>query len=615
MVELSEEQKLFIDKALEGHNILVDACIGSGKTTAIQHLCDALPSKKKVLYLTYNKLLKLDAKSKIKKRNVVVTNYHGYAYSCLRRIGVQSGVSDMIQEVIRRKPPIAKYDVLVIDEYQDIELELAEMLKLIKEANPQMQIVAVGDMMQKIYDKTTLNVEEFINGFLGEHLCLEFTQCFRLSAGHAAMLGRIWNKKIVGVNPSCEIRYMKEDEAVDFIAGMEPKDILCLGARTGSLADSLNELEEHYPDKFNKNTVYASISDSDSLGTTEPREDSAIFTTYDSSKGLERKIVVLFDFTESYWTVRINKPMQSYEILRNIFCVAASRGKEQIIFVKPGEALLSEKTLSTPIEDEDKFETMEISDMFDFKFKEDVEECFGLIETKKIPVKDISIINIKNRDGLIDISPCIGIFQEASFFDDYDIDESIEFHMQIDRDRKHLYTDEVKKSDLEQKILFLTAMETRQNRYRNQVEVPFVSDQEMQAIHDRLGTQLKHDETVQAGCVIHFSGSNGGDILFTAMGMADVVKGDIVYELKFVSELTHEHFLQCACYVVALELNKGILWNTHDNTMYEVTVPDKTVFLNAVAKTITKHRIEKYYRPAKKVMDLRNSLLNLYGKD
>ena len=49
---LSDEQNLLIEKALEGHNILVDACIGSGKTTAIQHLCDALPSKKKVLYLT-----------------------------------------------------------------------------------------------------------------------------------------------------------------------------------------------------------------------------------------------------------------------------------------------------------------------------------------------------------------------------------------------------------------------------------------------------------------------------------------------------------------------------------------------------------------------------------
>lgn len=74
-----------------------------------------------------------------------------------------------------------------------------------------------------------------------------------------------------------------------------------------------------------------------------------------------------------------------------------------------------------------------------------------------------------------------------------------------------------------------------------------------------------------------------------------MVKDDIVYELKFVSELTHEHFLQCASYMVAMNLQKGILWNTRDNTLYEIVVPDRMNFLDAVTKAVTKEAIERYY--------------------
>lgn len=617
-MQLSDEQSKFVEIAQEGKNILVDACIGSGKTTAIQVLCEELPKEKNILYLTYNKLLKIDAKSKIHKKNVLVTNYHRFAYWTLSRMGIKNaGISDLIQTFIKSKPYVEKYDMLIIDEYQDIELELAELLKIVKEANPNMQIIAVGDMQQKIYDKTTLNVSKFIDDFLGEHVLLEFTRCFRLSAELAASLGRIWNKPIVGVNNDCHVKKMSRDQVVEFLAMQEPGDILCLGSRTGDLSKTLNRLEEECPKTYNKDTVYASISDSDSMGSINPSKNSAIFTTYDSSKGLERKIVVIFDYTESYWSIRINKPFQSYEILRNIFCVAASRGKKQIIFVESDEAELSEKTLATPVNMNTKFEDMEISNMFEFKFKEDVEQCFSTIKTKKIDVNDNSIIQIKNNDGFIDLSPCIGIFQEATYFDGYSIDESIEFYMSIYKDRCFLYTDKVKNSSLEEKILFVTSLETTQNRYRNQVEIPFISENEENAICERLATRLSRDEDVQSECKLYFSDKKNGELLFTAFGMVDAVKDDIIYELKFVSELTHEHFLQCASYVVAMGKKKGILWNTRDNTLFEITVPNKIRFLDAVSNAITKGAIKKYNKPSDKSIHFNQKLnfLICLGKD
>lgn len=599
ITHLSDEQELFLHKALLGENILVDACIGSGKTTAIQHLCRAFPETTQILYLTYNKLLKLDAKGKIKNKNVTVTNYHGFAFHMLRKVGVEPNIADAIQLFNDMKPQIKTYDVLIIDEYQDIEREFSEMLEYIKSTNPTIQIIAVGDMAQKIYDKTTLDVSSFMEEFLGPHKKLVFTKCFRLSAGLAEKLGRIWKKQIIGVNDSCVVEEMTVPEVMRFLSVQDPKEVLCLGSRTGDMANVLNDLESSYSDKFNKKTVYASIADKDSLGKSEPSKTSAIFTTFDSSKGLEQKICVVFDFTESYWNVRVKKPQQKYEILRNIFCVAASRGKEHIVFVTGDEALLSEETILTEPNTETKYDdTVNISEMFDFKYREDVENCYALLECSEIEVDDKSVIDITPTDDLIDLSPCIGIYQEAVFFnqDQYDIDKEIELYF---RTHKNGSKDkEAAKLSLDEKILYLTALETKQERYQKQVTTPFVSDSEQKAIIERLSKIFIRDETVQVQCEIPFYEENSDHACFTAIGLCDVLKNNVIYELKFVSELSHVHFLQCACYMIALKIDKGILWNTRDNTRYEIHIPDRDAFLNAVAKATTKRKLERYYHPA-----------------
>lgn len=333
------------------------------------------------------------------------------------------------------------------------------------------------------------------------------------------------------------------------------------------------------------------------MGKTEPKEDSAIFTTYDSSKGLERKICVIFDFTESYWRVRISKPQQSYTVLRNIFCVAASRGKNHIIFVKPEEAMLSEETLSTVVETNHKFEDVDMGEMFEFKYKEDVEKCFSQLKVNRMVSEDQSAIDIKCTDDLIDLSPCIGIYQEAAYFDNYQIDAAIELKRLLNPKLDRLFTAEVKNSSLDQKILFLVSLETKQKRYRTQVKTPFVSEEQSESIKSRLKTRLNRDKEAQVECQIVFGDEKNGNARFSAKGLDDVVKDDVVYELKFVSELTHEHFLQCASYMVALNLHKGILWNTRDNTMFGIEVPDRKAFLNAVTKTITKGMMDQYYEP------------------
>lgn len=588
-IHLSDEQQELITLAKQGKNVLVDACIGSGKTTAIQKLCNEFPNKN-ILYVTYNMLLKKDAQEKIKNKNVLVTNYHGFASKMLSMANIPTGHSDSIQIYLRaiNRLNIPKYDMLVLDEYQDIELEIAKLLESIKKINPDMQIIAVGDMEQKIYDKTTLDVPSFIKRFLGDFVTLNFTQCFRLNESHAKMLGTIWNKKIVGVNNKCEVQQMEYYKVIDFLSKQKPGDILCLGSRNGGMAYVLNKLEERYPEKFNKQTVYASIRDED-RNNLAISNGNAIFTTYDSSKGLERKICVIFDFVESFWTMRIKFPDVKYEILRNIFCVAASRGKEKIIFIKGDTPLLTEKTLAhAPRNKQIEYnQPFSISSMFSFKYKEDIEDCFRLVDKTLIKMEDTSEIEIESNDGLIDLSPCIGILQEARFFDNYNIDYDISLSMEMTK--LPWVSKETIKDDasLEDKVLYLTAMETNYKRYISQVKSPFVSEQDLNRICDRLATVLSPRDEVQRPCGKEYRDRMKRTTI-EIKGRMDVVKRDTVFELKFVSELEHEHFLQLATYLAMTRYERGVLWNVRNNKMYAVSVPDKRKFMKQVIRTITK---------------------------
>lgn len=223
--------------------------------------------------------------------------------------------------------------------------------------------------------------------------------------------------------------------------------------------------------------------------------------------------------------------------------------------------------------------------MFSMKFKEDIEDCFSLIRTKEIPRTDRTEILIKNCDGLIDLSPCIGNFQEAVFFGNYNLDEAIHHSMVT---HSSLQMDQLQDdATVEEKVLYKTAYDTGQDRYYKQVQIPFVDEVQADMIKERLFTEFTSKEKVQVDCSIDVNDEKGKSII-SLSGRIDVLKNGMIYELKFVNSLSHEYFLQLACYLVAMNIEKGILWNVRTNQMFEVEVPDKKKFLSSVIKAVTK---------------------------
>ncbi|MEC3977396.1 DEAD/DEAH box helicase family protein [Amycolatopsis sp. H20-H5] len=94
-VPLSGEQRRMIDAVRAGQDVIVDATVGSGKTTAIQALCTEVGRDRKVLYLTYSKLLKADAQRRVK--HAKVQNYHGIVYPSLIRAGIKCGLDESLR--------------------------------------------------------------------------------------------------------------------------------------------------------------------------------------------------------------------------------------------------------------------------------------------------------------------------------------------------------------------------------------------------------------------------------------------------------------------------------------------------------------------------------------
>lgn len=609
-MRLSDEQELFIQVALTGQNVLVDACIGSGKTTAIQELCNRYPAGTSILYLTYNKLLKLDAQAKIRQNGVRVTNYHGFAYMELMRAGVPCGQGDQVQLYNQYRPACPHYNVLILDEYQDIEQELADMLWIIRSRLPGLQVVAVGDMAQKIYDKTRLDAADFIRQYLGAgYAQLEFTACFRISDGLASWLSDIWGKKIIGVNDSCDVRQVSFMEAAEFLSAKEPGEVLCLGANKAGnqgvpeRARMQNYLETNFPDKFNRNTVWSKINDGEG-GATTPQAGCAVFTTFDGCKGMERDTCAVFDFTKGYWRTRMSKDAR-YEIIRNIFCVAASRGKRHILFVVPEDdkgrlqqqRMLTADDIMKNLKSREAVSDVPISGMFDFKFIEDVEAAYRLVQTYELQKPEVPI-DVPTGVGLIDISACVGIFMENDYFENNSVDDAIEGFFRAKPSLECLRQD-YKDWDVGHKILYLSYLESGQARYLNQVPLPFVDAACAEQMRRRLSTRLARNARVQVPVAFSFRKAMSQFEWFSARGLADVVVDcedgkQRVYELKFVTDLSHVHVLQCACYVVGLGLEEGYLWNVRDNKLISVKVVDRWAFMDAVTKAVTKGAIARY---------------------
>lgn len=180
-IKTSEEQQLILISFNEGNNIAIEACAGSGKTTAIILLALANPNKQFIVF-TYNRRLSDETKERLNKfgiTNVEIQTYHGF---CTKYFS-PSHNDTMLARSLYASPHegsmarLKMFDVFIIDEMQDMnELYYTFVHNKVQYFKENIQRVLLGDPRQTIYQ---------FNGGNGKYLSdpetywgVPFTRCF-----------------------------------------------------------------------------------------------------------------------------------------------------------------------------------------------------------------------------------------------------------------------------------------------------------------------------------------------------------------------------------------------------------------------------------------------------
>jgi len=185
---LSPEQMEVVND--KGKRILVGAGPGSGKTRVLVHKVASILMMEDVkpdqfLMLTFSRPAAEEMKQRLRKLvgniyGIEIKTFHSYAFDIIGKIGQLESAAKVIPEAVKQLregetylPSIGKKEVIVVDEYQDIDQDQFELLQEIIRMAEDPRVVVVGDDDQNIYEWRGSSVE-FMRAFAKEKRCKEY---------------------------------------------------------------------------------------------------------------------------------------------------------------------------------------------------------------------------------------------------------------------------------------------------------------------------------------------------------------------------------------------------------------------------------------------------------
>ena len=352
---ISLEQQKIVDNVMSGHNVQVDCSAGSGKTTTSLYIAINNPTKP-ILLLTYNAKLKIETREKVQSLNLHNMEVHSYHSFCVkyfyRKAYTDSGIITFLKTNNHSTTLKSfEYEIMIVDEAQDMNPVYYEVvqhiLKRLKKIEVDPQLIVMGDQKQSIYAFNnadsrflTLSTQIFNNHHQWEKGTLSTS--YRLTNQMTRFINSCCNGAlpIQAVKAGPRVRYLICDtfgskpyrEIKNYLRqGYHNQDIFVLTPSVRSENSPVRRLANKLTN--DGIAIYVPNSDEEKLDE-DILNGKIVFSTFHQVKGLERPIVIVFNFDNSYFKFYAKDvPPQEYTQIANTLYVAITRAQKQLVIL------------------------------------------------------------------------------------------------------------------------------------------------------------------------------------------------------------------------------------------------------------------------------------------
>lgn len=654
---MTKEQKKIVSAVNKGSNIKVDAVAGSGKTTTI--LCIARNNKNKnknILVLTYNAKLKFETREKAKNLNLddflEVHSYHAYCVKYYNHKGhTDFGINDTVNRNLKKLKD-KSYDIIIVDEVQDMTNYLFKfVMKILNDNVKPVQLIVCGDTHQCVYgfkgaDERYLLFADRLFTSDNKWKNMALSESFRVTKPMAKFVNDMINvERIISNKDGDKVDYLICNAFLDepykmikkYLETYKPEDIFILAPKIkkgyASNDSPVKRLENRL---VSDGTPCFVPTEEDAPLDDDVVKGKVVFATFNSVKGLERKVVMVFNFDMSYF-IYYGKD-EDRTVCPNKIYVALTRAQEHLILIHHESnkyfPLINSEKLKTTCTihgdfDESKLETAKekinqigVSDLTNHLFLAVIENAMGYIKVKTINKPHKKEINLPHKiqtspDTCEIVSEINGIMiptmYEIKTKNDCNImniftNENLR-NMKVIENLSVGHQSKIKRiigSDItklsKEDLLYMT------NVY-NSVMTGY--DFKREQIKNYTWLNDKDEEVVDCLKLLEkYIGKNGEyEMKYTQEikkisieGRTDIIDNNTVWELKCTQELKPENIIQLAIYAWLIERNepegyKYKLLNILTNEMKEITY-DKVKF-----ERLVEYLVDSKYGKKNKISD------------